>query len=125
MNITLWIVAGFLAVVFVAGGIGKLVVSKEKVVGLPGAGWVQDFRPETLKALGVLDVLAGIGLVLPAALGIVPVLVPLAATGIVLLMIGAVVVRLRHGGAEAIVFDVTYLGLAAFLAVARFGPESF
>ena len=125
MNLTLWIVAGLLAVVFTAGGIGKLVIPKEKVVGAPGGAWVQDFRPGALKALGVIDVLAGIGLVLPAALGIVPVLVPLAAAGVVLLMVGAVVVRLRHGGAEAIVFDLAYLALAAFVSVGRFGPEPF
>jgi hypothetical protein len=125
MNVTLWIVAGLLAAVFVAGGIGKLVIPKEKVVGAPGGAWVQDFRPGSIKALGVIDVLAGIGLVVPAALGIVPVLVPLAATGVVLLMIGAVVVRIRHGGTEAIVFDLTYAALAAFVAVSRFGPESF
>jgi hypothetical protein len=125
MNLTLWIVAGLLAVVFVAGGIAKLVIPKEKLAAAPGGGSVEDFSPEAVKALGVIDVLAGIGLVLPAALGIVPVLVPVAAAGVVLLMAGAVIVRLRHGAARAIVFDLTYLALAGFVAVARFGPESF
>ena len=69
--------------------------------------------------------LAAAGLVLPAALDIVPVLVPLAAVGVVLLMIGAVTVRLRHGSPKAVVVDGLYLALAAFVAVGRFGPESF
>jgi len=125
MDLTLWIVAGFLATVFAAGGVGKLVIPKEKMVGAPGAGWVEDFSPAALRALGVIDLLAAIGLVLPAALDVVPVLVPLAATGVVALMVGAVVVRLRLGGRGAIPVDLAYLALAAFVAVGRFGPESF
>jgi hypothetical protein len=125
MHVTLWIVAGLLATVFAVGGIAKLVIPKEKVVGAPGGGWVADFRPGALKALGVVDLLAAVGLVLPAALDVVPVLVPLAATGVVSLMVGAVVVRLRHGGTGAIPVDLTYLALAAFVAWGRFGPESF
>ena len=78
-----------------------------------------------MKALGVLDLLAAAGLILPAALGIAPVLVPLAAVGLVLLMAGAVIVRLRHGGAHAIVVDLTYLAAAGFVAWGRFGPDSF
>jgi hypothetical protein len=125
MDTTLWIVAGLLAAVFAVGAIGKLTVPKEKVVGLPGGGWVADFSPGALKALGVVDLLAAVGLVLPAALDVVPVLVPLAATGVVALMVGAVVVRLRHGGRGAIPVDLAYLTLAAFVAVGRFGPEPF
>ncbi len=125
MHLTLWIVAGLLATVFAAGGVGKLTVPKEKVVDFPGGGWVEHFSPGALRALGVVDLLAAVGLVLPAALDVVPVLVPLAAVGVVALMIGAVTVRLRYGGRGAIPVDLTYLALAAFLAVGRFGPESF
>jgi hypothetical protein len=75
--------------------------------------------------LGALDLLAAAGLVLPAALDIAPVLVPLAAVGIVLLMAGAVITRLRHGGTKAIAIDTAYLATPAVVAVARFGPESF
>lgn len=125
MNLTLWIVAGLLAVVFAAGGVAKLTMPKEKIADAPGGGWVEDFSPGAVKALGVVDLLAAVGLVLPAALDIVPVLVPIAAVGVVALMVGAVVVRVRHGGRGAIAVDLTYLGLAAFVAVSRFGPESF
>ena len=125
MNPTLWIVAGLLGTAFTAGGVGKLTIPKEKMVGAPGAGWVEHFSPGALKALGVVDLLAGLGLILPAALDVVPILVPLAAVGVVALMAGAVVVRLRHGGRGAIPIDLIYLGLAAFVAVGRFGPESF
>jgi len=125
MNLTLWIVAGLLTTVFAAGGVAKLVIPKEKLATAPGGGWIDDFGPGAVKALGIVDLLAAAGLVLPAALGIAPVLVPLAAVGTVSLMIGAVIVRLRHGAAQAIVVDLTYLALATFVAWGRFGPESF
>ena len=121
MNLTLWIVAGLLATVFATGGVAKLVISKEKLATAPGGGWIDDFSPGAVKALGIVDLLAAAGLVLPAALGIAPVLVPLAAVGVVSLMIGAVIVRLRHGAPQAIVVDLTYLALAAFVAWGRVG----
>src|SRR3712207_8976063 len=43
MNLALWIVAGLLAVVYLLSGIGKLIVSKEKLATAPGAGWIEDF----------------------------------------------------------------------------------
>lgn len=125
MNTALWIVAGFLALVFAAGGAGKLTIDRDRIAAMPGGAWVRDFSPGAVRALGVVDLLAAAGLVLPAALDIVPVLVPVAAVGVVLLMIGAVVVRLRHGSRGPVVVDAVYLALAAFVAVGRFGPESF
>jgi hypothetical protein len=125
MNLALWIVAGLLAVVFLIASVSKLVVPKEKLAAAPGGEWVEDFSAGAVKALGGLDFLAAAGLILPAALGIAPVLTPLAAVGCVLLMVGAVITRLRHGGAKAIVLDLTYLALAAFVAWGRFGPQSF
>ena len=66
------------------------------------------------------------GLVLPAALGIAPVLAPLAAIGLALLMAGAVFTRLRRHEPKPMVADLVYLALAAFVAWGRFfGPESF
>ncbi len=125
MNLALWIVAGLMAVAFSVGGVSKLSIPKEKIAELPGGKWVQGVSPGFVKATGVLDLLAAAGLILPAALDVAPVLVPVAAVGVVLLMVGAAIVRLRYGSAMAIVGDAAYLGLAAFLAWGRFGPESF
>ncbi len=66
------------------------------------------------------------GLILPAATGIAPVLVPLAAAGLVLIMVGAVITRIRRHEFEFMVADLAYLALAGFVAWGRFfGPESF
>jgi hypothetical protein len=125
LNRALWIVAGLLAVVFLVSS-AKLFVPKEKLAGMGAATrWVEDFSPGALKAIGALELLAAAGLILPAVLDIAPVLVPLAATGAVLLFAGAIVTRLRRGEKVTVVGDLVYLALAAFVAWGRFGPESF
>jgi uncharacterized membrane protein YphA (DoxX/SURF4 family) len=126
MNLILWIIAGLLAVVYLASGTGKLIVPKEKLAAFPGGGWVEDFSASSVKAIGALEVLAAVGLVLPAATGIAPVLVPLAALGLVLIMGGAVITRLRRHEPKPMVADLVYLALLVFVAFGRFfGPESF
>lgn len=125
MNVALWIVAGLMAVAFAAGGISKLVIPKGKIAQLPGGKWVEGVSADFVRATGVLDLMAAAGLILPATLDIAPVLVPVAAVGVVWLMIGAAIVRLRFGSPKAILGDATYLALAVFVAWGRFGPESF
>lgn len=124
MNITLWIIAGLLAVGCLASGAKKVVQSRQQLVA-GGWGWADDFSSGTVRTVGVLEVLAGIGLVLPAAVGIAPVLVPLAALGLVLVMVGAIVTHARRHESNAIVVNVVLLVLAAFVVWARFGPYSF
>jgi hypothetical protein len=64
-------------------------------------------------------------LILPAALDIAPVLVPLAAVGVVLVMVGATIVHLRRRQVVPAVLNLVFLAMAAFVAWGRFGPESF
>jgi uncharacterized membrane protein len=125
MNLTLWIVTGLLAVAYLAGGVVKLIVPKEKFATFPSAGWANDFSDSSFKAFGVLEILAAIGLILPAVLDIAPVLVPLAALGLVLYMTGATITRFRRHEFKIMVGDLVYLALAGFVAWGRFGPESF
>ncbi len=126
MDRTLWIVAGLLAAVYLFSGAGKLIVPKEKLATVPAGGWVNDFGAGTVRAIGILEILGAVGLVLPAALGIAPVLVPLAAVGLAVLMGGAVITRLRRHEPKPMVADLVYLALAAFVAWGRFfGSTSF
>lgn len=126
MNVALWIAAGVLATVLLIST-SKAFVPREKIaaVGGPAAQWVEDFSPRALRAIATLELLAAAGLILPAVLDIAPVLVPLAATGVAMLFVGAVTMRLRRGERATIVPDLVYLGLAVFVAWGRFGPESF
>ncbi len=126
MNLALWIAAGLLTVVFLVSSTTKLFVPKDKLAAIhAGAEWTGDFSVGFVKTLGAIELLPAVGLLPPAAVGIAPVLVPLAAVGVVLLMIGAITMRLRRGERKTIVPDLVYLALAAFLAWGRLGPESF
>ena len=125
MNIVLWVLAEVLAVVFLAAGVMKLTRPKEKLTANPSMAWAEPFPPGVIKMIGVLEVLAAIGLILPAALGIVPVLVPLAAVGLVLMMIGAALTHGRRQEYQPVAVNIVLLALAAFVAWGRFGPYAF
>jgi hypothetical protein len=125
VNIALWIVAGLLAAVFLFAGANKLFIPREKLARAPGGGWVLDFGPAFVKALGAVEILGAAGLILPAALDIAPVLVPLAAVGLGLIMIGAATVELRRQEVRHALLNLVYLALIVFVAFARFGPASF
>jgi uncharacterized membrane protein YphA (DoxX/SURF4 family) len=109
----LWTLQILLALLFIWGGAMKLVMPLEKLAGpvaLPGL---------FLRFIGVVELLGGLGLILPAALRIRPGLTPLAAAGLVIVMIGATVITLMGGlGAMALIPLVTGL-LAAFVAYGR------
>jgi hypothetical protein len=125
LNLWLWIVTGLLAAVLLLSS-AKMFVPKEKMAGMGASTrWVEDFSPGALKAIGALELLGAVGLILPAVLDIAPVLVPVTATCVVLLFVGAVITRLRRGEKATIVPDLVYLAMAAFVAWGRFGPESF
>ena len=125
MNLALWIVAGLLAAVFLLAGSTKLFIPREKLAEAPGGGWVLDFSGGFVKALGAVEILGAVGLILPALLDIAPVLVPLAAVGLGLIMIGAAIVEFRRQEFKHMLLNLTYLALIAFVAWGRFGPESF
>jgi uncharacterized membrane protein YphA (DoxX/SURF4 family) len=124
MNIALWIIAGLLAVTFLASGAMKLIRSNEELAAA-GMGFATDFSTGAVNAIGVLEILAAVGLILPAALGIAPVLVPLAAVGLVVVMAGAIVVHLRRHEGQGIVVSLVLLALAVLVVWGRFGPQAF
>ncbi|MFS8479270.1 MAG: DoxX family protein [Micromonosporaceae bacterium] len=125
MNTALWIVTGPLAAILLVSS-AKMFVPREKMASMGrGSEWVLDFSPGALRAIGVLEVLAAAGLILPALLDIAPVLVPVTASCVALLFTGAVIMRLRRGEKATIVGDLVLLAMALFVAWGRFGPESF
>ena len=125
MNAFLWIVAGILAAFFLAAGSMKLTQSRRKLLANPNMGWVEDFSAGTIKLIGTAEVLGAIGLILPAALDIAPILVPLAATGLGVIMIGAIITHGRRKEYQPIVINTVVLILAAVEAIFRFGPNAF
>ncbi|MFB6437897.1 DoxX family protein [Streptomyces sp. NPDC056411] len=121
MNVLLWVLAGVLAVAFLAAGAMKLSQPKQKLAA-SGMGWTEGVSAGTVKLIGGVEVLAALGLVLPPAFGIAPVLAPLASLGLVLVMLGAMVVHARRSEAQMIAVNLVLLALAAVVAWGRFGP---
>jgi hypothetical protein len=124
VNTVLWIIAGLLAVVFLATGARLLIRTREQLAA-SGMGWATDVSSGTVKVIGALEVLGAIGLVLPALLDVATVLVPLAATGLALVMVGAAAVHLRHAEAQKVPVNLVLLVLAVVVAVGRSGPQAF
>jgi uncharacterized membrane protein YphA (DoxX/SURF4 family) len=124
VNVVLWVVAGLLAAAFLAAGVMKLTQPRERLAA-SGLAWTEDFSAGQLWAIGALELAAANGLVVPAAIDVAPVLVPLAALGLALMMIGAAVVHLRRSEASMLPVNAVFLGLAAVVAWGRFGPYSF
>jgi hypothetical protein len=125
MNLVLWILAGLLALFFAFAGATKLAKSKQQLLANPSMGWAADFPGGLIKLIGALEVLAAVGLLLPGALDVATVLVPLAATGLAVLMLGASITHGRRKEGQAVVVNVVLLVLAAVVAWGRFGPYAF
>jgi hypothetical protein len=125
MNLALWAIAGLLALVALTGGVAKVFVPKEKLAAAPGGGWTGNASVGFVKTLGVLELLAAVGLTLPTVVDAAPVLVPVTAVCWVFLMVGAMATHGRRGEAKFVVLNLIYLALAAFIAWGRFGPEPF
>lgn len=94
MLIALWIVTGLLALLFGMAGAMKATRSREAV--LANMPWVEDVSAGQLKTIGLLEVLGAIGLVLPAATGIVPWLTPVAAFALAITMVFAVALHVKR-----------------------------
>ena len=124
MNIVLWIIAGLLAFAFLAAGAMKLLQPRAKLVS-SGMAYAEDLSDGAVKGIGALEVLAGLGLVLPALLDVAEILVPIAAVGVVLLMLGAAATHLRRKEGQMVPINLVLLAIAAFIAIERFGPEKF
>ncbi|MER8017490.1 DoxX family protein [Streptomyces griseoluteus] len=125
MDLALWISAWMLAVVALVGGVSKTFVPKERLAAVHGGGWTERVGAGSVKVLGVLELLAAVGLVLPALLDRVPVLVPVTAACWVLLMTGAMATHGRRREFGFVALNLAYLALAAFIAWGRFGPAPF
>ena len=125
MNTAVWLAQGLLAVAMLGAGAMKLAKSKAELQASGSMDWVEDFPEGRIKGIGALEVLAGLGLVLPALLDVAEILVPIAAVGVVLLMLGAAATHLRRKENQMVPVNLLIAAIAVFVAVMRFGPESF
>lgn len=120
MNTVIWIITIFLAAAFLLAGTMKIITPKQKLYDR-GMKYVEDYSANTTKVIGGLEVAAALGLILPALFNIATILVPLAATGLVLTMIAATIVHIRRGEIAGVAAPVVLGALALVVANARFG----
>ncbi len=125
MNVAVWIVSCALAALFLLAGATKIASPKEKLVDNPNLRWAEDFSPGMLKLIGVCEVAGAVGLVLPGVLGMATWLVPTAAVGLAVLMIGAALTHVRRREYANAIGNAVLFAAAAFVAIERFGPQSF
>ncbi len=125
MNIALWVIASILAVAFITAGVMKLTKDRSEVAAA-GMDWVEGLSDGQVKAIGFAELLGGIGIVLPAVVDIAPILVPLAAVGLTITVVGAAAFHIRRNDPPAGLAPSILLGaLAIIVAIGRFGPSAF
>ncbi len=122
MNTALWIVTVILALAMALSGGMKAIAGRDKLLENPRMAWAGDFSDSMVRFIGSVEFLGAVGLILPAVTGIAPILVPLAAVGLAITMLGAVIVHVRRGdGAQAAIAPLILMLMAVFIAWGRFG----
>jgi uncharacterized membrane protein YphA (DoxX/SURF4 family) len=117
MNTALWIAQGVLAAMFLMSGSTKTFQTKEKMAEkIP---WVSNVSITPIRLLGITQLLAAAGLILPGLTGILPVLTPLAAVGLCITMASAAVFHLRRAEYSSIGINAFLLALSAFVVYGR------
>lgn len=111
----LWIIQILVALGFGLAGLGKVLQSKEKL--LSRMAWVNDFSQSQVRMIGLLEVLGALGVILPAATGILPWLTPVAAAGLVLVMVGAMLTHIRRKEYPIVPVNLVLLILAALVVI--------
>ena len=118
MNIFLWVLQIALGAAFILAGIMKATQPKEKLAG--NMTWVNRRSAGTVKFIGVMEILGGLGLILPWATGIATILTPLAAVGLAIIMVLAIGDHVRAKEWQVIGINVVLGALAVVIAVGRF-----
>jgi uncharacterized membrane protein YphA (DoxX/SURF4 family) len=121
MNVALWITQVVLALAALAAGLMKLARSHDELI--ESMRWPEDFSAATVKLIGVAEVLAALGLVLPGLTGIAFLLTPLAAVGLILIQAGAIRLHIQRKESEVVFVNITLFAIAVFVAWGRFGPS--
>lgn len=119
MAVALWVVQGSLAAVFLGSGLAKATMSKPRMIATGQTG-VAPFPLPVIRVVAVAEVLAAAGLVLPGLLGVAPVLTPLAAIGLMVVMVGAALSHASLREYPQVAVNAILFALALFVAVGRF-----
>ncbi|HKG94420.1 MAG TPA: DoxX family protein [Gemmatimonadaceae bacterium] len=119
MDIALWVTQALLALIIGPAGVMKLVLTREALAAKRQQEYAAEIPPTQLKLIGLAEVLGALGVILPWLTGIMPILTPIAALGLAVIMAGAVATRLRRK--EPAIVPIVLTLMALFVAVGRFG----
>jgi uncharacterized membrane protein YphA (DoxX/SURF4 family) len=119
MDIVLWLVSALLAVVYSVSGSLKLMSPRARLLAVQGMGWVEDVPMSQVRLVGFLEIAGAIGVIVPWATGIAPLLTPLAALGLAAIQVGAIVTHVQRGENEHLAVNFVLLGAALLVAVGR------
>jgi uncharacterized membrane protein YphA (DoxX/SURF4 family) len=108
MNVALWITQVVLALAALAAGLMKLARSHDELI--ESMRWPEDFSAATVKLIGVAEVLAALGLVLPGLT-------------VILIQAGAIRLHIQRKESEVVFVNITLFAIAVFVAWGRFGPS--
>jgi uncharacterized membrane protein YphA (DoxX/SURF4 family) len=118
MTLALWIVQILLALIFALSGFGKVALPVEQL--RERWNWTKHVDPPVIRLIGSLEILGALGLIVPRATGYLPWLTPVAAVGLVLTMMGAILTHLRLQEARVVGVPVVLLLLSLFIALGYF-----
>jgi uncharacterized membrane protein YphA (DoxX/SURF4 family) len=122
MNIALWVAQILLGLMFLMAGVMKT-FNPSKV--RETMSWAKNGSTGYILFVGISELLGGLGLLLPGALDIAPILTGIAAIGLAIIMVLAIAFHVKHKENQAIGMNVVLLLLAVFIAVGRLGIEPF
>ncbi|MFI5907040.1 DoxX family protein [Dactylosporangium sp. NPDC051541] len=118
MNIFLWVLQILLGVAFIGAGVTKATQPVEQLA--KNMSWVPRYSKGTVRFIGAVEILGGLGLILPWATGIAPILTPIAACGLALIMLLAIGDHARAKEYPMIVVNLVLGALAVVIAIGRF-----
>lgn len=120
MLVFLWVAEIVLALLYFGLGVMRLVQPYTKLVRV--LRWPADFPAWAVKLIGVAEILGALGLLLPAATDVAPILTPIAACALAVMMGCAVAVHLRRRERQRVALPAILLAVNIFVAIGRFGP---
>lgn len=120
MDILAWVLTIALAGTYLSAGGLKLALPREKLIANPRMGWANDYTGSQVKGIATAEVLGGLGVILPWATHILPVLTPIAAVGLAVLQVGAIRTHLQRGERQVLPVNGVLLVIAVVLAIVRF-----
>ena len=118
LGIAVWIVSGLLAAMYLMAGMMK---AKDPVKAQEMGPTMEAQAPGKLRIIGILELLGAVAVILPAALGVLPMLSGVAAAGLFLVQAFAIPAHIQHKDTKSLPMNVALLLMAGFVALARFG----